>query len=68
MTTSGKTDQIKGRVKQAAGVPTGDKRLEREGKLDRAVGNVKEKAGELADDVEETTEKVVEKLKAAIKR
>jgi len=68
MTTSGKTDQIKGRVKQAAGVLTGDKRLEREGKLDRAVGNVKEKAGELADDVEETTEKVVDKLKAAIKR
>ena len=57
MTTSGKTDQIKGRVKEATGVLTGDKRLEREGKLDRTAGNLKEKAG-----------KVVDKLRKAIKR
>jgi uncharacterized protein YjbJ (UPF0337 family) len=57
MTTSGKTDQIKGRVKEATGVLTGDKQLEREGKLDRAAGNLKDKAG-----------KVVDKLKKAIKR
>lgn len=57
MSTSGKTDQIKGRVKEAAGVLTGDEKLEREGKLDRVAGNVKEKAG-----------KVVDKLKKAIKR
>ena len=68
MTTSGKTDQVKGRVKEAAGVLTGDKQLEREGKLDRAAGNVKEKAGELADDVKTTMGKVVDKVKAAIKR
>ena len=57
MTSSGKTDQVKGRVKEAAGVLTGDKKLEREGKLDRAAGNVKEKAG-----------KVVDKLKKALER
>jgi uncharacterized protein YjbJ (UPF0337 family) len=57
MATSGKTDQIKGRVKEATGVLTGDKKLEREGKLDRAAGNVKAKAG-----------KVVDKIKSAIKR
>jgi len=57
MTTSGKTDQIKGRVKEATGVLTGDKRLEREGKLDRAAGNLKEKGG-----------RVVDKLRKAIKR
>jgi uncharacterized protein YjbJ (UPF0337 family) len=57
MTTSGKTDQVKGRVKEATGVLTGDKELEREGKLDRAAGNIKDKAG-----------KVVDKLKKAIKR
>jgi uncharacterized protein YjbJ (UPF0337 family) len=68
MTTSGKTDQIKGRVKEATGVLTGDKQLEREGKLDRAAGNVKQKAGELADDVKETAGKVVDKLKKAVKR
>ena len=57
MTSSGKTDQVKGRVKEAAGVLTGDKQLEREGKLDRAAGNVKERAG-----------RVVDKLKKALKR
>ena len=57
MTSSGKTDQVKGRVKEAAGVLTGDKKLEREGKLDRAAGNVKEKAGQ-----------VVDKVKKALKR
>ena len=57
MTTSGKTDQVKGRVKEATGVLTGDKELEREGKLDRAAGNVKQKAGQ-----------VVDKLRKALKR
>jgi len=66
--TSGKTDQIKGRVKEAAGVLTGDKKLEREGKLDRAAGKVKEKAGDLADSVEEAASKVVEKVKSVAKR
>ena len=36
-------DEIKGRAKQAAGVLTGDKDLEREGKADRIAGAVKEK-------------------------
>lgn len=36
-------DEIKGRAKQAAGVLTGDKNLEREGKADRVAGAVKEK-------------------------
>lgn len=57
MSTSGKTEQIKGRVKEATGVLTGDEQLEREGKLDRAAGNLKEKA-----------EKVVDKVRKAIKR
>ena len=57
MSTSGKTDQVKGRVKEAAGVLTDDKKLEREGKLDSAAGNVKEKVS-----------KVVDKLKRAVKR
>lgn len=54
---AGKTDQVKGRAKQAAGVLAGDKRLENEGKVDRAAGKVKEKAAE-----------VVDKVKSAIKR
>jgi uncharacterized protein YjbJ (UPF0337 family) len=54
---SGKTEQAKGRVKQAAGTLVGDKRLENEGRVDRAAGKVKEEAG-----------KVVDKVKSAVKR
>ena len=36
------TDEAKGRSKQAAGVLTGDKDLEREGKVDRAAGKAKD--------------------------
>jgi uncharacterized protein YjbJ (UPF0337 family) len=39
---SEKTDQIKGRIKEAAGVLTDNDRLKRKGKLDQAVGKVKE--------------------------
>ena len=52
------TDQIKGRIKEAAGDLTDNDRLKREGKTDRAaggikdaIGNVKEKAKNAVDDV-----------------
>lgn len=48
---SGKSDKAKGRVKEAAGALTGDKKLKREGKADQAVGNVKEKVGKVIDKV-----------------
>ncbi len=41
---AGKIEQIKGRVKEAAGVITDDARLKREGKLEQVVGKIKEKA------------------------
>jgi uncharacterized protein YjbJ (UPF0337 family) len=49
---SGKSDEIKGRIKEAAGALTGDDKLRREGKLDQATGKV-----------EQVVEKVVEKTK-----
>jgi uncharacterized protein YjbJ (UPF0337 family) len=52
---SGKTDQIKGRIKEAAGVLTDNERLKRKGKLDQVVGKVKE-----------TAEKAVDKMKDAL--
>lgn len=64
----GKIDQAKGRTKQAAGVLVGDKELESEGKVQRAAGNIKEKAAEIADDVKKATGKVVDKVKSAVKR
>jgi uncharacterized protein YjbJ (UPF0337 family) len=52
----GKTDVAKGRIKEAAGVLTGNDKLRAEGKADQAVGEVKEVAG-----------KAVEKVKKAVK-
>jgi uncharacterized protein YjbJ (UPF0337 family) len=42
-------DEAKGRVKEAAGDLTGDKDLKREGKIDQATSDVKEKVGDAAD-------------------
>ena len=38
---SGKTDVVKGRIKEAAGVLTGNKRLRAKGKAEQAVGKTK---------------------------
>jgi uncharacterized protein YjbJ (UPF0337 family) len=54
--TSGKTDEIKGRLKEAAGVLTGDAKLKREGRLDQTVGKTKQAA-----------DKAIEKVRAAVK-
>jgi uncharacterized protein YjbJ (UPF0337 family) len=39
---SGKSDKVKGRVKEAAGALTGNKKLKRKGLADQAVGNIKQ--------------------------
>jgi uncharacterized protein YjbJ (UPF0337 family) len=51
---SGKSDELKGRVKEAAGALTGDKKLKREGKVDQAVGKVKKKVQKVADKVKDS--------------
>jgi len=48
---SGKSDEVKGRVKEAAGALTGDKKLKREGKADQAAGKIKQKVGKVIDKV-----------------
>ena len=55
MTTmaSGKSDKAKGRVKEAAGALTGDKKLKREGKADQAAGKIKQKVENAIDKVKE---------------
>ena len=53
---SGKTDELKGRVKEAAGALTGNDKLKKEGKTDQAVGKIKQQA-----------DKVIDKVKDAIK-
>jgi uncharacterized protein YjbJ (UPF0337 family) len=51
---SGKADEIKGRVKEAAGAMTDDDRLREEGKVDQAAGKTKQ-----------VVEKAVDKAKKA---
>ena len=50
---SGKTDELKGRVKEAAGALTGDKKLKREGQVDQTVGKLKQTADKLIDKAKE---------------
>jgi len=52
---SGKSDELKGRVKEAAGVLTGNKKLKREGKADQTVGKIKQKVEKVIDKVKDAT-------------
>jgi uncharacterized protein YjbJ (UPF0337 family) len=45
----GATDRAKGRIKEAGGALTGDKKLKREGRSDQRRGRAKEKKGNLKD-------------------
>jgi uncharacterized protein YjbJ (UPF0337 family) len=66
----GTMDEIKGRVKEAAGVLTGNKDLKREGKADSAAGKVKdavdsarEKASDAVDAIREKGREIAEDKK-----
>jgi uncharacterized protein YjbJ (UPF0337 family) len=52
--SEGKFDELKGRAKEAAGDLTDDEDLEREGKVDRASGSLKDKVDRLADKIKDT--------------
>ena len=45
----GAMDRVKGRMKEAGGSLTGDKKLKREGRSDQRKGRLKEKKGDLKD-------------------
>ena len=47
--SSGTSDKIKGRVKEAVGVLTDDQRLKHQGKLDQAAGKVKKAVERVVD-------------------
>jgi uncharacterized protein YjbJ (UPF0337 family) len=61
---SGKADEAKGRVKEAAGVLSGDEELESEGRTDRAAGELKDKVEHAKDKVEE----IIDHAKDALHR
>lgn len=55
----GKTDVVKGRIKEAAGALTGNDKLRAEGKTDQAVGKTKQAVKKGADTVKKAVKKVV---------
>jgi uncharacterized protein YjbJ (UPF0337 family) len=57
MSTSGKTDEIKGRVKEAAGDLTNDKDLKNSGKADQAAGKIKQGAEHAVDKARDSVKK-----------
>jgi uncharacterized protein YjbJ (UPF0337 family) len=63
---AGKTDQMKGKAKEAVGDLTGNKDLKSEGKADRRAGEAKEKAGHAKDKVEEVIENVGHKVEEVV--
>ena len=58
---SDKTDDIKGRAKEAVGDLTDNKDLKREGKVDRASGSAKDKAEDAVDKVRDKVKDVLDK-------
>jgi uncharacterized protein YjbJ (UPF0337 family) len=61
---SGKTDKAKGRIKEAAGALTGDRKLKAEGKLDQAAGTVKNVVDKVADKAKRALSDAKAKAKA----
>ena len=57
-----KADDVKGRVKEAAGVITGDEDLEREGKADQAGAKVNETAKKVEKKINHAVDAVKKKL------
>lgn len=49
----GAADKVSGATKEAAGKLTGDKKLEAEGKIDKAKGAVRDFVGDVKDDVKD---------------
>jgi uncharacterized protein YjbJ (UPF0337 family) len=54
----GKTDVVKGRIKEAAGALTGNDKLRDQGKTDQAVGKTKQAVQKVADTVKKAVKKV----------
>jgi len=50
----GKSDEVKGRIKEAAGVLTGNEKLKAEGKADQTVGKVKQVGEKVVDKIDQT--------------
>ena len=54
----GKIDEVKGRIKEAAGALTGNDKLRMEGKTDQVVGKTEQAVQNAADTVKKAVKKV----------
>jgi uncharacterized protein YjbJ (UPF0337 family) len=63
---AGKVEKTKGKVKEAVGTLTGNKKLESEGKIDRRAGEAKERISHAKKKVEGAAEKAERKAVKAI--
>jgi uncharacterized protein YjbJ (UPF0337 family) len=59
---SGKSDDVKGRLKEAAGVLTGDKKMQREGKADQVAGKVKNAVEKVKDKADQAIDELKDSL------
>ncbi len=57
---SGRTDIVKGKIKEAAGALTDNDKLREEGRTDQAVGKAKQAIQKVADTVKKAAKKVIE--------
>lgn len=57
----GGLDSAKGKIKETAGVVTGDRSLEGEGKLDQIKGKVKDIAGNVREGIKDTLDNLDKK-------
>jgi uncharacterized protein YjbJ (UPF0337 family) len=63
---SAKSDQVKGHAKEVAGILSGDKDLEAEGKTDRQTGEAQEKIDQVKDKVVHALDQVKDKIDAVL--
>jgi uncharacterized protein YjbJ (UPF0337 family) len=63
---SGKSDSAKGHVEEAAGVLSGDKELEAEGKRDQLAGKAKNKTSQAEEKVEHGIDKAKDAIESAL--
>lgn len=59
---SGKTDELKGRTKEAYGDLTDDEKMKQEGRRDQTAGKMKEKLDDAEDWAEDKVDEVKERL------
>jgi uncharacterized protein YjbJ (UPF0337 family) len=64
----GKSDLVKGRIKEAAGALTGNDKLRREGRTDQIIGKVKQVAAKASADMKTAAEKAIVRAKRIAKK